>query len=99
MLSNRFLTASLPLFASLLLVSGCATLDESNFPPAADLKRSAKPVLEDTCLESDKCLAEHDVKIEGQRDELYDAVGRLCVFFQDKGMKVDCTPQAQKSEQ
>jgi hypothetical protein len=96
---NRYLMTGLLLSVSLLLASGCATPDESVFPPAADLKRDAKPVLEDICLESDKCLAEHDIKIEGQRDQLYDAVGRLCVFFKDKGMEIDCTPKPQKSEQ
>jgi hypothetical protein len=94
---NRSLTASLLLSVSLLLVSACATVDESSFPPAADLKRSAKPVLKDICLESENCLAEHDLKIEKQRDELFDSVGRLCLFFKDKGMEVDCNPK--KSEQ
>jgi hypothetical protein len=84
------------LFGSLLLVSACATKDESSFPPAADLRRSVKPVLEDTCLESDKCLADHDIKIEGQRDGLYDQVGRLCHFFKDKGMKIDCDPKPEQ---
>ncbi len=55
-----------------------------------------KPVLEDICLESDKCLAEHDVKIEGQRDKLYDQVGRVCHFFKDKGMKIDCDPKPEQ---
>ena len=87
-----YLTICLLLAASLSLASGCATTDTSNFPPSADLKRTAKPRLDPARIESEAYLDAADIERERWGDGADAALGRLCLFFQSKGMKVDCEP-------
>lgn len=91
--SRTCLTVCLLLAASLSLVSACATTDTSSFPPSADLQRTAKPRLDPAKIGSEAYLDEADIAREEWGDGSYAALGRLCLFFKRKGMKVDCEPE------
>jgi hypothetical protein len=64
-----------------------------NYPPSADLKVEAKPVLDPAAVNSDKALNDYDVAVEAWGTRGWQAVGRLCNWAKANGMKVDCPPQ------
>lgn len=90
---HRYLTPCLLVAASLSLVSGCATKDLSTFPPSADLQREDKPRLDPEQIGSEAYLDRYEIDLEAWGDRSDAAVGRLCRFFKDKGMKIDCEPK------
>ncbi len=87
----RVLTLLLMLLALPLAVSGCVG-PASRFPPSADLiavtEEKPKPTAE--IARSAKANADYNASVESWGDRLNAAGGRLCRFFRDLGMTVDC---------
>lgn len=97
--SPAYLTTCLLIAASLSLASGCATTDTLSFPPAADLRPTAKPRLDPVRLEAEIAagrgeayLDAFDISLEVWGQMSHDAQLRLCEFHRAKGMRIDCTP-------
>jgi hypothetical protein len=88
----NYLKACLLIVALPLLASGCATTDTLAFPPAADLRPTAKPRLDPARITSEAYLDQFDIELEGWGQSAHNAQSRLCQFFKDKGMRIDCTP-------
>lgn len=77
-----------------LLVQGCApTVESSNFPPVADLKRTEAPQFDGSRIDDETYHSQFEIRMQNWGETSDAALGRLCTFFKDKGMKVDCTPQ------
>lgn len=63
------------------------------FPPAADLSISPKPRIDPSVLDSEAADVAHDIAIEARGDQLALQVGRLCRYFDRRGMPgLDCPP-------
>ena len=88
MRSNLRLMRSLALVACAALVSSCASKALSAYPPSADLKVEAKPVLSVEALASDNALAEHDAAVEAWGERGWAAVGRICRWAEDTGAQL-----------
>ena len=58
------------------------------YPPSADLKVEAKPVLSVEALASDNALAEHDAAVEAWGERGWAAVGRICRWAEDTGARL-----------
>lgn len=94
----RFLiyrTPFLPLVGLLLLVPGCAPKERIQplYPPVADLRVEAKPLLDPSSLGSEAALDAHDVAVETWGMRGWNAVARLCEWAAAHGMLVDCRPK------
>lgn len=96
---HRSRTAALLIAASLLSVSGCGTTEPLAFPPSADLQSHEQPRPDPARLEQEVAAGRGDAYLDrvdiarldwGQA--AHDAQKRLCQFFKDKGMRVDCDP-------
>lgn len=92
-------TLALLIAASLLSASGCATTASLDFPPSADLRPRQQPNPDPARLEREVEAGGGDAyldRVDNARDDwgqaAHDAQVRLCKFFKDKGMKVDCEP-------
>lgn len=69
-------------------MSACATraVTYQSYPPAADLKVEAKPVLDPSAVGSDKALNDYDVAVEAWGQRGWDAVKRVCTWAKANGM-------------
>lgn len=92
-------TAALLIAVSLLSVSACGTTEPLAFPPSADLQSHEQPSPDPDRLEREVAAGQGDAyldRVDNARSDwgqaAHDAQVRLCHFFKDKGMKVDCTP-------
>jgi len=76
-----------------LLVSGCAP--SGGFPPVADLQAAteAKPVPSDAIATDPSAEAHYNAAVESWGDQLSSAGGRLCRFFQRRGVKGLACPE------
>lgn len=91
---RAFLPLCLLLSVTPLLVQGCApTVESENFPPAADLKRREAPLFDGRQIEDETYHSRFEIRMQNWGESSDAALGRLCTFFKDKGMKVDCTPE------
>lgn len=91
----RSLTLAPQLAASLLLVTGCASRERVTpiYPPSADLEVEAKPIMPPEAVRSEAAGIAHDIAIEGWGERGWGAVGRLCRWAADNGMKgLSCPP-------
>lgn len=98
MRSRRCLMPSLALAVSLSLVSACASNPRPSriYPPSADLAVEAKPLLDPAALSSEAALDAHDIALETWGERGWAAVGRLCRWHQEMGMKgLSCPPPPQ----
>lgn len=87
-----FRTRLLPVLATLLLVSGCATTGAIP-PPADDLKAMVepKPVPTDDIATSDQANADYNASVEGWGDRISAAGARLCRWTESVyKIKVGC---------
>lgn len=75
-------------------MSSCASKALSAYPPSADLKVEAKPLLSVEALTSDKALAEHDAAVEAWGERGWATVARLCRWSVEAGAKLpfQCPP-------
>lgn len=89
-LSLKFLPVSLLLVGSLALVTSCAPTDTSNFPPLADLKRTEEAKFDPAQITDENHLDDVQTRRETRGRKYDDQLRRICTFFQEKGMKVDC---------
>ena len=92
----RKTTLRLAVLASLSIASACASKAPTlqRFPPAADLAVEAKPTLSVDALTSEKALNDHDAAIEAWAERGWLAVGRICRWAVDMGLKGQtCTPK------
>jgi len=63
------------------------------YPPSADLAVEAKPIMPPEAVRSEAAGIAHDIAIEGWGERGWDAVGRLCRWAADNGMKgLSCPP-------
>jgi hypothetical protein len=87
----RSVTAHLTLLLSLSTASACA-VPASRFPPRADLVAAteAKPRPTADIVTDSKASAEYNAAVESWGDRVGAAGGRLCRYFREIGMKVDC---------
>lgn len=95
MQSLTFQTRYLLLAGLLLLVPGCGPKERLTpiYPPSADLQREQKPLLRPSDLGSEAALDAHDIAVEAWGERGWNAVGRLCLFFQSHSMPIDCVPK------
>lgn len=74
-----------------MLVTSCGTTNTSNFPPSADLKRVEESRFDPTLILSEAHHDDVQTRREARADR-YDAqLERLCLFFKEKGMRIDCS--------
>lgn len=96
MRSNLHLIRNLALAALLVLACSCASREPrlSAYPPSADLKVEAKPVLNIDALASDNALAEHDDAVEAWGERGWAAVARICRWAAANGapLSFKCPP-------
>ena len=78
---------SLALAGCAALACSCASREPrlTAYPPSADLKVEAKPVLAPEALASDNALAEHDAAVEAWGERGWAAVARMCRWAQAGG--------------
>ena len=93
------LTLVLLIAASLSSVSACGTTESLDFPPSADLQSQEQPRPDPDRLQreveagrGDAYLDRVDIARLDWGQAAHDAQRRLCQFFKDKGMKVNCEP-------
>lgn len=95
--TNRGRMVALLLLASPLVASGCAP-HASRFPPSADIQAATerKPQPTAEIVRSAKAEAEYNASVESWGDRLHAAGSRLCRYFRDTGMTIECpSPPAQ----
>lgn len=92
MKSAKHLTASLLLFASASIVSGCGEPDRIQvaLPPAQDLAIETKPVVTEAVLESEIAAAEYDSQVEAWGERGWAAIARICNWAKAHGANVKC---------
>jgi hypothetical protein len=73
-----------------LLASACGS--EGGFPPVADLQAvtEAKPEPTDAIATDPVAEAHYNASVEAWGDRLHSAGARLCRFFAETGLAVDC---------
>ena len=81
------------LVASLALVGSCGTVDTSHFPPSADLERTEEAQYDPNLIGSEAHLDSVQTRRETRGDRYDGQLERICLFFQKKGMQIDCTPK------
>lgn len=89
MQSLRFLMP-FPLLAALLLAApGCAHQGATlqTYPSAADLTVEQKGTPPDDIVTSDAAADAWDIYLEGYGQRGWQAVGRLCIWAKERGMK------------
>ena len=91
---RRCLMPVLVIAGSLSLVSACASNGSPSviYPPSADLAIEPKPELKPADIYSEAALDAHDIAIEARGDRLADQIGRICRFYRDLGMDIECPP-------
>lgn len=68
-------------------------MDTSHFPPSADLKRTEKARFDPTLITSEAHHDDVQTRRETRGDRYDGQLERLCLFFKEKGMDIDCSPQ------
>lgn len=60
------------------------------FPPSADLRVEAKPVLDPSAITSEAALDAHDIALEAWGERGWQAVARLCRWAKASGASMPC---------
>ncbi|WP_374534413.1 hypothetical protein [Phenylobacterium sp.] len=96
MRSSPRLMRSLALAGCAALACSCASREPqlTAYPPSADLKVEAKPVLAPEALTSDNALAEYDAAVEAWGERGWAAVARICRWAVTNGAQLPfkCPP-------